>query len=475
MTAKQAVVVIHGIGEQVPMETLRALIDGLGFEDYSSRPDRLSGNSELRRIVLPAKHGSHPRTDFYELYWAHLMHRGRGYGTLFWALNLIFKRRGWWRTPIAPAMGLLAILTILGVAGMIGLVYLLLTRTNFFSQSVTVMILLVLVVAIYLFVRLSYLISNYIADAARYLTPRPANIEARAEIRKQGVELLRRLHESGEYQRVVVIGHSLGSVIGYDILRSYWDEARMPDLHRAGKQDEARAWQKTIDDLSNCPTRQQVDLFRQAQHRLWREQRARGVPWLVTDFITLGSPLAHASLILTTKKSTVEQATRDRELPVCPPRGDKNQKNHPGFYREDFPLAGGSYEKRTFLVADPGAVFACTRWANLYFPVHHMFRGDLVGGPVAPVFGAGVQDIAVRRTLRSKWKSCWREQFPFPHLSYWLSSEENQMSKLNRRRKNRESGSRESIPTLKHVIDLETEQANEDYPAPEPKRGSCLS
>lgn len=62
----------------------------------------------------------------------------------------------------------------------------------------------------------------YVGDAARYLSPSPENIALRQRIRTDGVALLRRLHESGEYDRIVVVGHSLGSVIGYDMLTALW-------------------------------------------------------------------------------------------------------------------------------------------------------------------------------------------------------------------------------------------------------------
>lgn len=463
MKAKQAVIVIHGIGEQVPMETLRKLITGLGFEHYSSRPDRFSRSTELRRIVLHAKEGSRPRTDFYELYWAHLMHGSKGGSNLFWVLKLMFRRKGWRNTPIAPAMRVLTLLTLFFIASLGWLTYLLVTRTDIFSQALTLLGMLAILTATLLIGRVSYLVSNIIADAARYLTPRPANIQARAHIRKQGVDLLRRLHNSGEYQRVVVIGHSLGSVIGYDILRNYWDEARLPDPQRSGKQSEAKTWRETVEALPIQPTGEQMDQFRQAQHRLWREQRSRGVPWLVTDFITLGSPLTHASMLLTTKHSSIDQAKRDLELPACPPVCDVGQ-NVPGFYQKNLPLSEGSAELRSFYIADPGALFAATRWANLYFPVHHIFGGDLVGGPLAPTFGPGVYDIPVRRTVRKRWKRIVRSLFPFPHVSYWLPSEEEELSRLERRSKNRERGDKESNQTLIHVIDLETERAKEPWP-----------
>jgi hypothetical protein len=60
-----------------------------------------------------------------------------------------------------------------------------------------------------------------IGDAARYLNPDPSNVQVLIDIRQAGVKLLETLHHRG-YDRIVVVGHSLGSVIGYDILAHTW-------------------------------------------------------------------------------------------------------------------------------------------------------------------------------------------------------------------------------------------------------------
>jgi hypothetical protein len=65
---------------------------------------------------------------------------------------------------------------------------------------------------------------SYLGDAARYLSPRPRNIALRQKIRSEGLKLFRSLHASGEYDRIVVVGHSLGSVIGYDLITHLWQE-----------------------------------------------------------------------------------------------------------------------------------------------------------------------------------------------------------------------------------------------------------
>lgn len=54
---KQAVVLIHGIGEQKPMSTLRAFVSAVlppaaaGKPQFRSKPDRMSELFELRRLT----------------------------------------------------------------------------------------------------------------------------------------------------------------------------------------------------------------------------------------------------------------------------------------------------------------------------------------------------------------------------------------------------------------------------------------
>ena len=88
--AKQTVVVIHGMGEQRPMDTIKAFVRAVWETDAVitanklphpsqvwSKPDIRTGSCELRRITtrecIPSAAFPHGvRTDFYELYWADL-------------------------------------------------------------------------------------------------------------------------------------------------------------------------------------------------------------------------------------------------------------------------------------------------------------------------------------------------------------------------------------------------------------------
>lgn len=89
----QAVIVIHGIGEQKPMSTLRTFVDAVlppvatGEEKYFSKPDQMSEQFELRKLQNRAQ----PRTHFFEYYWADKVQ-----GTTFthvrnWFSSLLFR------------------------------------------------------------------------------------------------------------------------------------------------------------------------------------------------------------------------------------------------------------------------------------------------------------------------------------------------------------------------------------------------
>jgi hypothetical protein len=93
---KQAVIIIHGIGEQRPMETLRAFVLGvLGSETdqdgkplFYSKPDLNAEGYELCRYrAFDAEHDS----DFIEFYWQNLMPIGSGAFLFTWLWSLMSR------------------------------------------------------------------------------------------------------------------------------------------------------------------------------------------------------------------------------------------------------------------------------------------------------------------------------------------------------------------------------------------------
>jgi hypothetical protein len=124
--------------------------------------------------------------------------------------------------------------------------------------------------------------------------------------------------------------------------------------------------------------------------------------WLVTDFVTLGSPLTHAPYLMCKGNSHDELAddfarrVDEREFPTCPPHGESRLL----FSRNDKEVE-----------FHHGAVFALTRWTNLYFPINQLFWGDAIGGPLARLFGPFIEDLPVVSKKN-------REGF-FSHTRYW--------------------------------------------------------
>ena len=62
----------------------------------------------------------------------------------------------------------------------------------------------------------------YLGDAARYFRNSPANVAVRRAIRKDAVDTLDQLHRSRDYDRIIVVAHSLGTAVAYDMLRAYY-------------------------------------------------------------------------------------------------------------------------------------------------------------------------------------------------------------------------------------------------------------
>jgi len=427
---KQAVVIIHGIGEQKPMDTLRSFVDAIlgkseaGEDTYWSKPDPMSELLELRRLQALGR----PTTHFYEHYWAYNVEGTKVLDVLRWLGELILRpgrdvpdsaNALWWLSR--TLVGLLIISILLGVPTQF--------RTWFTAQAImSVAWILVVLTALLLQV----LIVSHLGDAARYLSPRPKNIRLRQKIRSEGIQLLRTLHERGEYDRIIIVGHSLGSVIGYDLITHLWQEfnEQYSGLDRPDIQDKVRecmdrgvSAQPIIGDLLSpageklCKTRNEEDVkeYQKTQREAWRELRLFGNAWRISDFITLGSPLTHAMQLLAGSRDDFESRKRQRELPTCPPQRDTKGYAH----SSPTPVDVGQERKFTPLILHHAAPFAVTRWTNMYFPARLGVFGDFVGGPLHLAFGPGIRDIPVRTEAFAG----FAKFTPLAHTHYWHASD----------------------------------------------------
>ena len=164
-----------------------------------------------------------------------------------------------------------------------------------------------------------------------------------------------------------------------------------------------------LSDLERAAGADDVVAFQDAQFALWQDLRRQGNPWRITDFVTVGAPLAQADLLVTRpglfngfrksdraeRRSLFDALIRRGALVRCPPR------------TETQPVEGDE-EPARYGVAGAGArevlgslaPFAVTRWTNLWFPVRRGgLRGDWFGGELRPLFGRGIRDVVITGNL----------------------------------------------------------------------------
>ncbi|KAA1421477.1 hypothetical protein F0U44_04090 [Nocardioides humilatus] len=421
---KQAVVVIHGMGEQLPLSTLTRFIDtaltpvGVDKErHYYSRPESVTGTYESRRFLAPrALEGEvevNAQTDFFEYHWAYKM-QGNRLDDLWPTFRKILVQlphrvptglRGVW--VLAWALIIWTVWAVLD-GPLEGEVF---GKDDPLGSAVAALVSGGLAAALisYLMARVlpKWLTASFV-DVVRYLDTSPRSYEARREIRKGLVDLLQALHDSEapRYDRIVIVAHSLGAYIAYDGIAYLWGTMNAKtDFDPVSK--DLRSLLALEDAASSLkgsvPHASQVHRFQQAQRDLGCEIRSQGNPWLITDFVSVGTPMYFADQLMNGKggRSFAKRVER-REIPTCPPHNEEDPDNNinglPRFYswRKTF-WAGpkGQRKKVSRRVIYEGAPFAVTRWTNLYFPVRLAFFGDWFGGPLGPVFGRGIKDVEV--------------------------------------------------------------------------------
>lgn len=435
---RQAVVIIHGIGEQRPMETLRAFVAGaFGLVDKEalnkfvfSKPDRIDDTLELRRLSASTKENVKEsplekgcETDFYELYWQHLMQDTSWFSVRGWIFDLVFRPKLPCRLRSVRrwVLGLTAV-GIVAIAALAMVLWLYLDGSPLWQSAAKPAIFSVSLAGVlgwlarrplkwFVFGRAERFFLGYVGDAARYLTPDPPNIKARRDIRTAGLTLLRGLHEDElrRYERIMLVGHSLGSVIAYDLITWFWQEQH----NRLDLANLTGEWKTVPMDHAPPPSEDKsllVELgdpcseeFPNRQRAMWQKFQDQHMPWRITDLVTLGSPLAHANVLLAKNDKAFCDAKRQRELPTCPPQWEDCRDK--GLLWRKF-----DEEKPAVRILHHGAPFAITRWTNLYFP------GDIIGGPVAGVFGKGIKDVELCPASRE----CLDSLVPArSHTRYW--------------------------------------------------------
>ncbi len=295
----------------------------------------------------------------------------------------------------------------------------------------------------------------------RYVRAVPDTIAARKAIRERGLALLTQLHESGRYRRIVFAAHSLGAIIAYDLICEFWAQKGPSPENPPGEEtlkalealDAFVGW--TDGECGLKPPDVSLPAFRAAQRTVFEAMRSESDTWLISDFVTLGSPLSHADFLLAYDLDELSQAERDRLLSLAPPLPDdpveyarnpdsprrgrrpplcrmrrqmtarpaaKSEKHvassllyAPSLIdRAAFATTGMRVAKKWF--PHHAAPFAVVRWTNIYDPHRAIFFGDLVSGEHASLFGPGIEDQKV--TILRKGIPWPLSRF-FTHTLYW--------------------------------------------------------
>lgn len=229
--------------------------------------------------------------------------------------------------------------------------------------------------------------------------------------------MLERLHTSGQYDRIVVVAHSLGTVIGYDMLRAYFSRVcdQLPPTTELGtdfSDIDAAPWQPfdkaSFDEKKTLRTKARTVIANIAASTTKHpDHQQKYKSWLVTDFVTLGSALTHAHFLMCLGKTQTklqedfDRRVDEREFPTCPPK----QLDEDG-------LLSFINPKTKKKQVHNGALFGLTRWSNIYFPLRQLFWGDAIGGALSPIFGCHIIDIEVST------RKAGGDDF-FTHTAYW--------------------------------------------------------
>jgi hypothetical protein len=275
----------------------------------------------------------------------------------------------------------------------------------------------------------------------RYTRADPDNIAARAAVRERGLRLLRALHAGPHYKRIVIVAHSLGTILAHDLLSYFWAEREAARTVREGTPEFAALCgvEHAAAQLEADPSDPvKLKAYLVAQRALRRQLASRPAPdapnqfdprWLISDLVTFGSPLTHAEFLIAADRADLEVRKAARELPQSPPYRevlDPNVLKRAAATRA-MPIADPADQTRlmSYPVASAtdmwmlhhAAPFAAVRWTNVYDPATLVFFGDVIGGPLACLFGPAIIDIDLKRRRGG------RQSWTFTHTKYWTLGE----------------------------------------------------
>ncbi len=95
-------------------------------------------------------------------------------------------------------------------------------------------------------------------------------------------------------RRIIIVGHSLGSIIGYDIIRHLWNEYNTKYADEKYKNELLefeRKYAKEVRPRTKDELDQFVKQYQSDQEDLLYQQYASGNPWRITHFHHAGKSI----------------------------------------------------------------------------------------------------------------------------------------------------------------------------------------
>lgn len=361
---------------------------------------------ELRRITTPAD-VNEVYTDFYELYWSDVTQGTTMERLKAWILGLLWRP---WSDVPADVRKLYVLLWLVTIAFALPAIAVALAPVFGFDHVLCVPIAVWTGLAAVVALILARLLP-FLGDVAVYARALPGTVAKRKEARERGMQLMSGLMDDSRYDRIVLVAHSLGTILAFDLLQLLWAKyAPNPSQPRA-EEPLLKAFRAVgkkalpIDAAGRRARRfepAELEEFRRQQWDVYAQLRSHpdgeGRPWKISDFVTFGSPLAHAEFLMVQNGKAFDRAVDERSLSTCPPVSEF--KDPTVLYPSEKPRH-----------PHHAAVFAATRWTNIYDQGNGWLTGDPISGHMEENFGPGVENIRVR--LR------WSLGRIVTHTTYW--------------------------------------------------------
>ncbi|WP_156414973.1 hypothetical protein [Phaeobacter sp. CECT 5382] len=415
------------MGEQRPLDMLNRFIDAAipgttainekqELPVYYSRPATESESYEARSY-LARETLEYPQTEFFEYHWSHMMQGNKLSDIWDTFQRLLF-------TPIWNVPSGLRVIWLAFWALILWFLWYIADGTMTWDSLSVEKIASMIAGGGALAGLLSWALTKFLpgkitasfVDVVRYLDTSPRSYAVRKNIRRGMIDFLESLHTSGRYERIIVVAHSLGAYIAYDGISYLWTKMNQDHVLplAAGQEDRRKKeldpdvlarFESAATELKDGKTND-PEAYRALQRELWAAHRAAGNSWLITDFVTAGTPMYMADKLLTKDEDEFRVRQTRRDIASCPPFPDLPGKKKKGIF--SYPYKGGD-------VLYHAAPFAVVRWSNMWFPAHLGFFGDWFGGPLARLFGTGIKDYPLMGNDWKRFLPAWAHTLYFTY------------------------------------------------------------